>query len=227
MDFERDACQCQGIHGDLGQWELTCRFCLARDACHERVGRILNSYRGRLLALAQRKLSKRVQAKFAAADLVQSTLLEAWKDLSRFSGRTDREMGAWLRQILLNNVADVCRRLGGTAKRELSREISGVASNAGLALAASPAQDCPLRSAICKEGAESLHRTMAELPEDYRRVLVLRHFDALPYAVIGRQMQRTPEAVRKLWRSAIRRLKSKLTAAPLGSNGASPTASIH
>ena len=142
--------------------------------------------------------------------ICRSKFLEAWRDLRCFAGCTEWEMELWLRQILLNDLSDLVRQYDGTAKRRLSREVSGAAGDMCLAKVVSPVNDSPVHIAIAREAAEMMNRTLIELPEDYLRVLVLRHFGAMRFASIGLQMGRTPEAARKLWRRAIQRLKSEL-----------------
>jgi RNA polymerase sigma-70 factor (ECF subfamily) len=67
----------------------------------------------------------------------------------------------------------------------------------------------PRASLIAKEESEALQAALARLPEDYRTVLRLRNWDGLPFAEVGRQMERSEEAVRKLWSRAILRLQEE------------------
>jgi len=46
-----------------------------------------------------------------------------------------------------------------------------------------------------REAAHILVDQLAELPPDYREVLVLRHFQGLSFAEVGQQMRRSPGAV--------------------------------
>ena len=51
--------------------------------------------------------------KVDASDLVQETMLEAYRDFDRFQGRSEQEWMAWLRKILAHNVADLSARFAG------------------------------------------------------------------------------------------------------------------
>src|SRR5580704_12939343 len=102
-----------------------------------------------------------VQAKGAASDLVQETFLEAQRDFARFHGTTEVELLAWLRQILVNNVANFTRRYRAQ-KREANREVvletddSALAEGSGLP----DPMLTPSSQAIEREQAEALRRAM-------------------------------------------------------------------
>ena len=64
------------------------------------------------------------------------------------------------------------------------------------------------------EEADELHAAMQRLPEDYRRLLVLRYQEEKSFEEIGQLMGRTANAVRKLWGRAIERLQAELGESP-------------
>src|SRR5437588_5289528 len=68
----------------------------------------LERFRSYLLLLARRQVGER-PGRLEASDLVQQTLLEAWRDQERFRGETAGQQAAWLRQILARNLADAER----------------------------------------------------------------------------------------------------------------------
>ena len=51
------------------------------------------------------------------------------------------------------------------------------------------------------------------LPPDYRQVIVLRHFDGLPFADVAAAMGRSVDSVEKLWVRALGRLRRTLETA--------------
>ena len=48
---------------------------------------------------------------------------------------------------------------------------------------------------------------LAQLPANYREVIVLRNLEGLPFEEVARRMGRTPGAVRILWLRALDRLR--------------------
>jgi RNA polymerase sigma-70 factor (ECF subfamily) len=188
------------------------RLAAARGGSREALGQALEACRGYLLLLAERELDTDLRAKGGASDLVQETFLEAQKDFAQFRGDSEDELRAWLRQILLHNLANFTRRYRATAKRRLGREValdvSGSAADreGGLILDALSASGLAME----EERAQSLRRALERLPGDYRQVILLHYQEQRPFEEIALLMQRSYEAVRSLWARAIRRLRHEM-----------------
>jgi RNA polymerase sigma-70 factor (ECF subfamily) len=186
----------------------------ARAGCRDALGQLFESYRAYLLLIANHQLAPDLQAKGGASDLVQQTFLEAQKDFGRFQGESADELKAWLRQLLLHNLASFARHYRTTSKRAVGREVGlGVESPSGEHERALPAAlPSPSGQAIAGEQAEAVARAMQRLPADYQRVITLRYQEGRPFAEIAQLMQRSDAAVRKLWFRAIDRLLHELEA---------------
>src|SRR5437773_7487633 len=91
----------------------------ARSGSREALGRVLEAYRAYLLLIANRQLDPELRAKGGASDLVQETFLEAQRDFAHFHGDSPGEVQAWLKQLLLHNLANFARRYRETGKRQL------------------------------------------------------------------------------------------------------------
>src|SRR5262249_60240894 len=89
--------------------DISPQLAAARTGSLDALGRVLETYRAYLLLVADRELDPKLQAKGGASDLVQETFMEAQRDFGRFQGTTDGELRAWLRQLLLPNVANFAR----------------------------------------------------------------------------------------------------------------------
>src|SRR5215472_15056087 len=96
----------------------------ARDGSREALGQALQACRDYLLLVANKELDPALQAKGGASDLVQQTFLEAQRDFVQFHGNSEAELLAWLRHLLMNNLADFSRSFRQTAKRGVEREMS-------------------------------------------------------------------------------------------------------
>jgi RNA polymerase sigma-70 factor (ECF subfamily) len=188
----------------------------ARAGSREALGQALEACRAYLLHIANDGLDEDLQAKGGASDLVQETFLEAHRDFAQFQGSTEAELLAWLRCLLLNNVANFARCYRATGKRQVGREVrlesadSSGAGNAGLVAGTSS----PSTEAMAHEKAEAVARALERLPEDYRRVITLRNQERREFDDIGRLMDRSPDAARRLWSRAIERLQQELEATP-------------
>jgi RNA polymerase sigma-70 factor (ECF subfamily) len=183
----------------------------ARAGSGEALGKALEACRCYLLLVADRELGSDLQAKAGASDLVQETFLEAQRDFARFQGASEDEWLAWLRQLLLHRLANFRRRFR-QQKRSVGREValeggpSSAERGAGLA-AGGPS---PSEEALAGEEARALEQALGRLPEDYRQVIELRYRHQLSFEEIGRQLQRTANAVRKLWWRAVERLQQEM-----------------
>src|SRR6184192_483117 len=81
--------------------------------------RLFAACRNYLCVLAQNQVEGRLKAKADASDLVQQTLLEAYRDFAQFRGGSEQEWLAWLRRILAHNTAQFVRHYHGTDKRQV------------------------------------------------------------------------------------------------------------
>jgi RNA polymerase sigma-70 factor (ECF subfamily) len=191
---------------------------MARQLADARAGskaaleRMLADCQGYLLAIARRELDPQLQAKGGASDLLQETLFEAYRDFERFQGTTEAELLGWLRRLLLNNLANFTRRFRDTAKRRAGAEVTleGNASSANWASALDADLSSPSERAVANEQSQALQRALERLPEDYRRVILLRYQNDLSFEEIGRLMERSANAAEKLWARAIDRLQQEL-----------------
>src|SRR5215470_832625 len=158
----------------------------ARAGSPEALGQVLETFRAYLLLVAGRELDPDLRAKGGASDLVQDTFLEAQRDFAQFQGTSEEELLAWLRQLLLHNVANFTRSFRATAKRKVGREVAletDDSANLGPELPA--ANLTPSREAVEREQAEALRRALERLPDDYRQVVVLRYLESRPFEEIG------------------------------------------
>ena len=181
----------------------------ARDGSSEALGRALEGCRNYLLLVARNQLDPQLRAKGGASDLVQETFLDAQRDFARFQGVDEADLLAWVRQILLNNAATFARRYR-TGKRDLGREVAlGSDDSENLGPVPPDRMLTPGSEAMEREQADALHRTLATLPDDYRRVIALRYLDGHSFEEIGRRMDRSADAARKLWARAMDRLRQE------------------
>jgi RNA polymerase sigma-70 factor (ECF subfamily) len=195
---------------DAAQW-----LPAARAGSAEALGRVLEACRGYLLLVAQRELDPELRAKGGASDLVQETLLDAVRAFPRFRGDSEAEVLAWLRRLLLNNLVSFARRYRDADKRRLAREVALDAGDSSAA-GGGPAADAssPSGRAVAGEEERALHEALGRLPEDYRGVLLLRFQQELSFDEIGRRLGLTPNAARKLWARALRRLRQETDGPP-------------
>jgi RNA polymerase sigma-70 factor (ECF subfamily) len=176
-------------------------------------GLLLEEYRHYLRLLARTLIGGALQARLDASDLVQETFLKAHRDFDAFAGGGEPELAAWLRQILLRNLADqarIHRSKGRDYRRQESLEaILDRSSIAARHAMASPVSS-PSARAAGREQAVLLANALDRLPANYREVFILRNLEHVPVDQIAARMNRSVNAIHKLWARALAALRAEL-----------------
>ena len=163
--------------------------------------------------IANEVIGPELQAKVGASDLVQDTFLEAQRHLAIFRGKTEGEMRAWLRKILECRLANVRRSYLVTEMRAANREVTldpGM-SNAGAGIESITCRaPSPSNHAVRNEWNKALEQALKRLPEHHRQAVAWRHQEQLSWDEIGRRMDCTADAARKVWSRAIQQLRREL-----------------
>jgi len=173
----------------------------------------LERFRSYLHLLARLHLDPRLRGKLDASDVVQQTLLHAHQARDQFRGQTEGEQAAWLRQILARNLAHAVRDFGRDKRdpaREQAPEAALDASSARLEAWLAAEQSSPSQRAERKEQAVVLAAELEQLPEAQREAVVLHYFQGCTVADIGRQLNRSPEAVAGLLHRGLKQLRAHL-----------------
>lgn len=173
----------------------------------------LDAYREYLRLLARLQLDARLRGKLDPSDIAQQTLLKAYEALDQFQWQSEGQLAAWLRKILANVLAETARRFATAARDialERSLEASLDASSAYLESLLAADQSTPSEQAVRQEDLLRLAEALAQLPEDQRTVVELKHFQGLSVAAISQQIGRSKEAVGGLLRRGLHRLRHLL-----------------
>jgi RNA polymerase sigma-70 factor, ECF subfamily len=177
----------------------------ARQGSVDSLGNLLNYFVIYLRRKIRRRLPPRLNSKMGDSDLLQETLLEAFRDFNQFKGERKEELKAWLLRILSHNLSN-CYRYYSAKKRNVRRELS-LERN-------SPRED--IRAASSTSSEEIREREFADsakkreqkevafkaLPDDYQRVLSLRIGKRLGFEDVGKCLGRSSDAARKLFHRA-------------------------
>jgi RNA polymerase sigma-70 factor (ECF subfamily) len=165
------------------------------------MGEFYNIYRRRLYSLVFEQVG-RDQA--VAEDLVQDVFLAALGSLDKFRG--DSQLYTWLRSIAFHKIKDFYRRQA----REPNLEKSLPDFNA---LKLEQTRDNEPATSIVMESEEirqSVHQALADLPEDYQEVLVLKYLKDMPVLAISEIMGRSPKSVEGLLSRARKAMRANL-----------------
>jgi RNA polymerase sigma-70 factor (ECF subfamily) len=191
--------------------ELRAHILAAREGSQQALAWLLEKCRPYLLLIANEELESRLRPKVGPSDLVQDSLIEAQRDFTQFRGDQGEDLMAWLRCILLHNLADARRHYQGTAKRRIGSEqlLDDSGAEAVREQLVSP-DTPPIERAATLEQTAALDRALERLPADYQQVIVLRYQESRSFAEIGAALGKSEEAAKKLWLRAVRRLKAEI-----------------
>ena len=184
----------------------------ARDGNRQAMGELVGSH--------VRYVRKEVHARFGSCaklhleeeDVVQQTLLEACRDMHRFSGTTEAEFRGWLKRIVFRNLLD-SKRYWMASKRCVSQEVYLEDLQAGdsLVVELGTSEDsCPRGICAVNESMAAIRHAVSSLPCDQSAIIRYRLFQQLDFEEIGQRMGRSESAVRSLWGRAVKRLRVRL-----------------
>lgn len=187
-------------------------FQSARNGSESALGTLLDECRGYLTVIAQQELGSQLRVKVAPSDIVQESLLDAYRGFDKFDGTSEQELLRWLRRTLLNNVADAVKRYRGTARRAINRELPLNSGDPHVGPFEIPTSlsSLPIDKVIRGEEQQRLLAAIRRLPERARRAVVLRNLDARPFSEIGEVLGVSSDAARKIWERAVERLSAEL-----------------
>lgn len=186
---------------------------LARGGQTEALGDLLEIYRSWLLLVSRLQIDRRLQGKVSASDLVQETFLHAQRAFPGFQGTTERELVEWLRRILASRLAEVVRRYFGTKRRNarLEQELEAeLDQSSQIAPALVDSGASPSQQAAERERVVLVANALDRLSKDYREVIILRHFQGLPFSEVALRMNCSEEAIKKTWARALSALRRAL-----------------
>jgi len=182
------------------------------------LGTRLPRFRGYLRLLARSHLADDEQAKIDPSDIVQQTMLEAYDQRQRFEGNDD-QLAAWLRQILVHNVADALRafaRQCRDARRERSLDAAIDDSFIKVHEWLAAEQTSPSEHAMRSERLVRLADALEELPAAQREAIILHHIHGWTLARTARQLRRGEAAVAGLLHRGLKGLRQSLGKAERG-----------
>jgi len=135
---------------------------------------LVERYAPRMFALVRHYTQSAVEVE----DIVQDTFLKAFRRLESFQEQSS--FYTWLCRIAINTALDTLKRAGRNPVQSVEDpELVTSPERRGAAL---PAPDTRLEQ---QEVAAVTQRVLAELPEIFRTVLVLREFEEMAYQEIA------------------------------------------
>ena len=160
----------------------------------------------RLLAFIRLRMGRDLRARLESRDILQSALLKSLQHLDELKGTDTPSLMAWLARIAEHEIRDHAD-FHHRQRRDAAREVA-IEDDSPIAAASRSA----LSRVILDEEARRLEEAIESLAPEHREVIVLRKFEELPFAEIGRRMGRSEDACRMLLARAMTALTLRLSA---------------
>ncbi|MCE9593870.1 MAG: sigma-70 family RNA polymerase sigma factor [Planctomycetes bacterium] len=173
---------------------------------------LLSRYQDRLRRIVRIQLGASLRRHCDSMDIVQNTFKAALPKIGDLQPRSAASLLQWLAMIATNQIRDE-HDLWTTKKRDAGREVAldvdPGASGEGLQ-PATP-ESTPIQRALMREIRDLLDEEVGRLPDDQRRVVLLRDYCGEDWDHIARELGRdNTHAVRQLHQRAWIRLRQAL-----------------
>jgi RNA polymerase sigma-70 factor, ECF subfamily len=173
----------------------------------------LERFRAYLETLKSIQLDPRLRSRFGLSDVIQITLLKAYRALERITALDEEGQKRWLRRMLLNTLRDEIAR-NRAARRDVALEQSLEAAveassfrvNEWLAVE----DTSPSERLIEQEEGLRLLEALAQLPERKREAIILQRWHGWKLADIAAHLGCTTGAVAGLHAHGLAKLKELL-----------------
>jgi RNA polymerase sigma factor (sigma-70 family) len=174
----------------------------ARNGDRDATDRLLLDWRPWMRNRARGLLGEGQAARVDSSDVVQIAMAEAFQNLRKFRGRSRGEWARWLQRILRGQAVRL-RRHNAAEMRRTGREVDGSWSF-------QDGGQNPTSLVLKRERLEQLQSAVDQLPDLMREIVVRRIFEEQSFAEISQGIERSPNAVRRLWAQTIRHLAQQL-----------------
>jgi RNA polymerase sigma-70 factor (ECF subfamily) len=182
----------------------------------ESAGRVLERYRAYLNCLTYIQVDPRLWRRFGWSDVVNHTLLEAYRDLTKLQALDEADRNRRLRRMLLNNLLDRIEHERAEVRdyrREASLDEALASSSCNLQKFLAEDAPGPEGRADAAERGALLAEALSQLPPREGEALILQKYHGWGLARIAEHLGCTTGAVAGLHARGLKRLRQLLTEA--------------
>jgi len=153
----------------------------------------------------RRRMGADLAARESASDIVQSTCRELLKSASNYEERGEASFQSWIQSAAEHKLQNRARHWRAERRADGGRTVDAHEAEPAASENAQPSRDAMLR-----EEVERLAHAFAALSPDHRAVLQRSQIDGASHAEIAAELDRSPDAVRKLVARAMAALSAEL-----------------
>ncbi len=179
------------------------------DACN----RLLEEFRAHLETLTFIQMDPRLRSEFSMSDIIQNTLLEAWRDLERIETLDADGRKRWLRRMLVHNLIEQIQRLRAKKrdfrlKQSLDAAVEESSCRLKNWLAAEDTS--PGERLVRQEEGLRLLEALSKIDPRQREALILQKYHDWTLAQIAEHLGCTTGAVAGLHARGVKALRERL-----------------
>lgn len=179
----------------------------AKDGSTLALNDLFERYGNRLLRLIRLRLGPSLRQQVESRDILQQTLLKAFRGIDRFEGEGAGSLMGWFGAIARNELRDQ-RKFFERQGRDVARNVALDGAHKKLA-----EQVRTETSRLdLEEREQRLEQAIEALADAYREVIMLRRFEELSFREIADSMRRSPDACRVLHARAMAALTLNMKA---------------
>ena len=168
---------------------------LARQGDRGAFDELADLHQPRIEALVRQRLGEPLKGVVEPQDIVQETLLRAFRSLAEFEWQGDHSFFGWLAGISNHVVLEQAKRLKFRNAGLLEDDLAGSTTSRATALRR-------------EERFDRLEKALESLSPEYREVVLLARVERLPLTEVAEKMGRSHGAVRQLLWRALKDLKA-------------------
>lgn len=176
-----------------------------RGGDREAFSQLFETYRPRLAVLIHYRLTPEQRLAIGVEDVLQETLLKAFRDFEQFTYQRPGSFLHWVSRIADHVVIDFAR-FQGRRKRQAGERVPLRSESQPDGVEPVDGQT-PSRILAEDEGVQALLRLLDALPEEQREILLLAKFEECSTQEIAERLGKSRQAVALLLHRAIKRLR--------------------
>jgi RNA polymerase sigma-70 factor (ECF subfamily) len=180
------------------------------------VDQLLQEFRTPLRRVVDLRLDPALARRVDASDIVQDVLIEATQRLRDYLKKPDMPFHLWLRHLAQDRIIDAHRKHRQAQRRSIDREQAihpspwAEDSSASLVAQLVDTERTPSTEAIRLELQGKLTAAVAQLSEDDREMILMRHSELLSNQDVAKILKLTDAAASMRYLRALRRLRAVL-----------------
>ena len=184
-------------------------FNAACNGDEDAANRLWDRYYEKLIPAVRIRLGQKLRGKIETMDVVQSVFYEAVRGAESKEFESEGHFRAWLNRLVENRIRKEARYFN-RQKRDINKEEALMHSRGE---EQKPDKTLGPRPVSIVEHFDELARmeeALEKVPKDTREILVMRYFEELTYQEIGKRIEKSEEATRKIINRAVQLLAREM-----------------